>query len=139
MGQMWSTSFEPASVSETMEVVRVSPDWNALTTFNEKSKTGTGVHMFKFQKDDQVIYIGSEVTDVNNVLDVVYKEWIKSFEAITPERPFQQKKEQTFVRPKNNLREVWKPNYTFSSGRVAMVAVLFLLKDGYTMTEIKPE
>lgn len=108
-----------------------------IALFDQLSKKGTGVHMFRFSKHGSPdIFIGSEVTDNNNVYDVIFKEWKKSYEAVTPENPAKGKKD--FVRPKNDLREVWRPEHVFSSGRVAFVAVTHLLQTGYTMEEVKP-
>jgi hypothetical protein len=70
-------------------------------------------------------------------LDVKYQEWTKGYEAVTPENPLNPRKD--FQRPKNNLREVWTPVHTFSNGRIAMVAVMFLLQNGYVMSEEKPK
>src|SRR3972149_3393811 len=50
--------------------------------FELKSKSGVGVHVFEFTPPSgggECIYMGSEVTDENNVLNVAYQQWSKVF------------------------------------------------------------
>jgi len=113
------------------------PDVNSKSVqdFNALSKHGLGVHMFSFTPPsrDETVYIGSEVTDENDVLDVKYTVWKKEYMvADTSEAG-------AFVRPKSNLKVIWKPVYRFSSGRMAMVAVKSLLNQGYKMQVCEPE
>lgn len=113
---------------------------NDLDTFNKRSKSKTGVHMFKFEKPDDPnsvpIYIASDVTNEQNILDVTYRQFSKTYEATTPEKPHQPKV--AFVKPKTKLREIWRVTHTFSSGRIAMTLVWVLLNQGYVMSEISP-
>lgn len=122
-----------------------------LDKFNRKSKSGVGVHVFCFTKnnknnagkDKDVIYIGSEVSDENGILDVKYTEWKKEYAASsepTHTGPAQNNTTQNgfFAKKESKLKEVWTPIHTFSSGRVAMIAVAHLLSEGYEMTRCQP-
>lgn len=99
-----------------------------METFNVASKSGPGVYIFRFKrkksaprklddKDDNVIYLGSEVTDDNGILDVTYRQWKAPEEHSTS----------------TTESQIWKPVHDFSSGRVAMIAVQSLLDRGYKM------
>lgn len=76
--------------------------------FCAASKGKVGIQAFLFQQGDESHVITSEVTDDNNVLDVEYRLW----------------------KPQGTD---WTPVHTFSSGRVAAVAVYALLRSGFTM------
>lgn len=113
-----------------------------LEKFNLQSKSGIGVHMFCFTPPRHLsaggaekIYLASEVTDNNDVLDVKYSEWKKKF--VAP--PREEASRLPFAQPESKLKAVWTPAHQFSSGRVAMVAVTALLNQGYKMKECKPE
>lgn len=88
----------------------VSSSEDMLQQFDRDSKTGVGVHVFRFKKDGK-IFIGSEVTDQNNVLDVKYHIWEK----------------------KGNGQ--WEPTHVFSSDRAVKQAVTNLLTNGYDMKQ----
>jgi hypothetical protein len=119
----------------------------ALEKFDMDSKSGLGVHMFCFTPrnhatgDTEKIYIASEVTDENDVLDVKYSEWKKTFMA--PPRPLGPAgpvgNAPGFTQPESKLKTIWTPTHYFSSGRLAMVAAVALLNQGYSMKECKPE
>ena len=107
--------------TESVEPTDVDADANAVQgvrEFSEVSKSGVGIHMFKFSRgDDDRVYLSSEVTDDNNVLDVEYKLWKKLGDG----RP-----------------TTWMPIYTYGTGRVVPLVVLYLLRSGYTMTVKTP-
>lgn len=94
-----------------------------LRDFERDSKSGVGVHMFVFERAGaEPVYLGSEVTDDNNVLDVVYHEWTRQY-----------------IRDDDGgLKEAWKTSHRFHNGRALLAAVAHLLRQGYTMQSIKP-
>ena len=91
-----------------------------IDDFFLKSKNGPGVYTFRFKRkkkmprdtndgDPNIIWIGSEVTDENNILDVTY---------------FQLEQGEG-----GNLT----PVYQFQSGRAVNAAISSLLRRGYKM------
>ena len=117
-----------------------------LQEFDRLSKSGVGMHMFKFQRpaqsgkggdgDEDIIYVASEVTDENNVLDVKYSQWAKTFAL---DEDAEQTPPRDFVSKPSQLKVIWRPTFKFSSGRVAMVAVMALLHRGYQMSVVDAE
>lgn len=99
--------------------------------------------MFKFERlkgssadrDEDVIYVASEVTDQNSILDVTYSQWSREF-TLDDTKPGGGVE---FEKAPSRLRVVWKPIYKFNSARVAMIAVMTLLNRGYTMTRVDAE
>lgn len=93
-----------------------------LSQFEVDSKSGVGIHMFVFTpRVGDPIHIGSEVTDTNSILNVVYQQWSKEY-----------------IRDTNGLKDVWKPIHKFNNGRALLAAVATLLRQGYEMKQIKP-
>lgn len=108
-----------------------------LDEFDRLSKSKVGIHMFRFyypivnddndngdnndvnnNKKKNDVYISSEVTDDNNVLDVRYTLWEKQ------------------LKQKPNGDDDYQPTHVFSNGRIALAAVLALLNDGYEFEEL---
>ena len=108
-----------------------------ILEFDKQSKSGVGVHMFKFTRpsDNDTIYIASEVTDENSILDVKFSQWSKSFSFDDDA----EKDDRRFKQQPSHLKVIWKPIYKFSSGRVAMVAVVALFHSGYEMSIVDAE
>jgi hypothetical protein len=73
-----------------------------------------------------VRYIGSEVTDTNNILSVDYVEWGEKYQKVKNDDGT------------TTLKASWEPVHFFSTPRVAMVAVVSLLNKGYKMKVMKP-
>jgi hypothetical protein len=93
-----------------------------LLEFDRESKSSPGIHSFHFNRtplkdgsdaqtvadgDPDEVVITSEVTDENNVLDVIYKEWQK-----TP-------------------LGVWEPIFIYPNGRMVQAAVYSMLSRNY--------
>ena len=146
MGQMTSSDTTENGVP-ILQKSSFDPDViKGVREFNEASKSGPGVHMFRFKrkkdtprdkndKDSDIIFLASEVTDDNNILNVSYQLWRRGvpplqnpcFEGTScPVAP---------VESENN--DPYEPYYTFSNGRLVMVAVVSLLRRGYKMKQIK--
>jgi len=152
MGQQVSTT-DGATLEVGPKLVDENQVAVELEKFNLASKSGIGVHMFCFTPPKSAsaaekIYIASEVTDENDVLDVKYSEWKKKFVAPSRESTAENDgKTQSgggirgliFAQPESKLKVVWSPVHRFSSGRLAMVTAKALLNQGYSMKECKPE
>jgi len=159
MGQLISTTTSSTSVDDD-EILnennsdKLELDWlkiqEELDRFDVISKSGMGVHMFEFKPpmnrqryirnaDNETIYVGSEVMNVNNIVDVRYTQWEKQMVAVGHENDDHSTRQRPFEAPTTGLKTVWRPRYTFSSPRVAMVAVKALLNRGYQMTPLQAD
>ena len=130
--------FSTMGQSESTETVQENGKTaKSMQDFNTLSKSGVGVHMFSFTPPaaGETMYIGSEVTDENDILDVKYTQWKKTYLAADD----QPSTNQFFKRPESKLKVIWKPVYNFTSGRTAMVMVKSLLDKGYKMQVCEPE
>ena len=116
-----------------------SPEYvvEKLKEFDLKSKSGVGVHVFRFKKprnffrsedtperNESKYFIGSEVTDTGKILDVKYSMWKKFHSKVQGEND-------------TKLKPVWRIVHKFSNGRVAMLVVKKLLQEGYEMKLLK--
>ncbi len=94
-----------------------------LSEFDRESKSSPGIHAFQFTRaapsgasdgDPNEVVITSEVTDDNNVLDVIYKEWHKS--------PL----------------GVWEPIFIYPNGRLVQAAVYSMLSRNFRGAKLPP-
>jgi hypothetical protein len=136
-----SNVIDTSSYTSTVDEKKIASE---LENFNMASKSGIGVHMFCFTPPlsnksgaAEKIYLASEVTDENDVLDVKYRVWKKKF--VASDQSSLTAPAARFAQPESKLKVVWSPDHRFSSGRLAMVAAKALLNQGYTVKECSPE